>query len=240
MPRAVAATALILICEVCERRIHGDTGFLAVDRRTAAAALAGRGPKAPWFIVHRDCCPQAVALLNPYFRIWSSRVRTTDDLLDAMAQLSRLSWFAGTAWGVLARKILADSARAQRGTEMSPASEQSRQRRAERLADVLADDVRHGTELLYGLGCRCEECTQARKEAARCERAARQAACKLGPDSPHHGTYNGYSHYKCRCDSCREANKFYRARREKAKALAAIGVPEGDAGLSAPGMSLLA
>lgn len=37
----------------------------------------------------------------------------------------------------------------------------------------------------------------------------------LGPDDPRHGTHNGYDHYGCRCDACRNANRLH-AKRQRA------------------------
>lgn len=31
----------------------------------------------------------------------------------------------------------------------------------------------------------------------------------LSPDDPRHGTTNGYSNYKCRCDKCTKAHSLY-------------------------------
>lgn len=34
---------------------------------------------------------------------------------------------------------------------------------------------------------------------------------KLAPDDPRHGTTNGYTNYRCRCDRCKDANRLARA-----------------------------
>lgn len=58
----------------------------------------------------------------------------------------------------------------------------------------------------------------------------------LPPDDPRHGTYNGYSNLKCRCDRCREANTAYcRAARERAAASARCPSCNGSAGVYAGG-----
>lgn len=59
----------------------------------------------------------------------------------------------------------------------------------------------HGTEYVYTLGCRCKPCTQAHTEA----RARRRQRVEPLPLTEH-GTDKGYTHYKCRCDSCRTAH----------------------------------
>jgi len=33
--------------------------------------------------------------------------------------------------------------------------------------------------------------------------------CRIGPDDPRHGTYNGYGNHGCGCAFCREANARY-------------------------------
>lgn len=38
----------------------------------------------------------------------------------------------------------------------------------------------------------------------------------LAPEDPRHGTYNGYSNLKCRCEPCRKANTA-NAKRQRAK-----------------------
>lgn len=105
------------VCDRCTRRIVGTgAGFAVIDlRETDAAAQGllrheGRAVKARWRTLHVKCAPEVVKPLNPYFRIWTDRVRSTDDLLDAIAELSRLPWFGWSDWGrSLVRKVLADT-----------------------------------------------------------------------------------------------------------------------------------
>jgi hypothetical protein len=160
---------LTLYCEHCDRRITGNgAGFAAVDLREASAAAHGElvtvdglAIRAPWSVWHAHCAPWALKPLNPYFRIWVDRISTVDDLLDAMAELSRLPWFGSTDWGGLVRRILADrEARADQAKEIRVRAAQHRARRyAEGLSD---DDPRHGTPTGFvNWGCQCEPCTRA-------------------------------------------------------------------------------
>jgi len=54
----------------------------------------------------------ALKSLNPYFRVWTERVADVDELLDAVAELSRLPWFGNSDYGGLIRRILADTDKA--------------------------------------------------------------------------------------------------------------------------------
>ena len=38
----------------------------------------------------------------------------------------------------------------------------------------------------------------------------------LADDDPRHGTYNGYSNWRCRCEPCRRAASAYHGTRRKA------------------------
>lgn len=178
-PRRKVQTApprpLTLICERCERAIRGTgAGFAYVDLRDAQRAATGRADKARWSVAHKACVPEAVAPINPYFRIWAERIGSADELLDAVAELSRLSWFAATDWGALVRRVLADTDHrsdtlAQRRAQHNATATNARARRAATLAP---DDPRHGTLNGYNnCGCRCDDCRQAVADASRRKRA---------------------------------------------------------------------
>ena len=83
----------------------------------------------------------------------------------------------------------------------------------------------HGTPGRYNLGCRCDDCRAAKVGSNRRSRhtnppkprapkttdqkaltEARHAAVRDDPTNERHGTMNGYSTDKCRCDRCRAAN----------------------------------
>lgn len=192
-------TRLVLLCEVCSKPVHGDAGFLCVDRRAAASA--------GWRILHRDCCPQAVALMSPFFRIWGSRVQTTDQLLDTMASMSQLPWFAGSGWGALCRRVLADT-QAHWAWVKAHGEKSARRREPGERQDLPPDDPRHGENGYAHYGCRCEICRQAHSDRSRAARS------RLAPDDPRHGSLGGYQHHGCRCDRCTEFNTaYYRGKR---------------------------
>jgi hypothetical protein len=58
----------------------------------------------------------------------------------------------------------------------------------------------HGRIATYMVGCRCDECSAAKRAANALQRAARRA-CILPPGDARHGV-NGYSNYGCRCHTC--------------------------------------
>lgn len=60
----------------------------------------------------------------------------------------------------------------------------------------------HGIPATYWRGCRCDACRKA-ASAYSAERRAKQAP--LAADDPRHGTANGYSNLKCRCERCTNA-----------------------------------
>jgi hypothetical protein len=154
---------LDLVCERCNKRITGGgAGFAGVDVRQADAVTRGlRSGKALWSMWHTACAPEEMTALNPWFlRVWPNRMRTTDALLDVMAELSRLPWFGSTDWGGLVRHILAATDKADEAEKVAAAAERKRRRelRARELA-ADPDDPRHGTLYGYtGCGCRCERC----------------------------------------------------------------------------------
>lgn len=78
---------------------------------------------------------------------------------------------------------------------------------------------RHGTKYNYGLGCRCELCTEAMRIAQKTRNENRndriipfKSRSKTGLV---HGTLNGYQYYKCRCDACKKAVSEYAKERYK-------------------------
>lgn len=71
------------------------------------------------------------------------------------------------------------------------------------------DDPRHGTTTGYGLGCRCLDCSAARRDYERRRRA--NANIQPGDNDPRHGTTNGYG-LGCRCDTCKTASSEYQKR----------------------------
>nr|CRL70317.1 hypothetical protein CPGR_01932 [Mycolicibacterium komanii] len=185
-------------CERCNRRVGGvGAGFAAVDLRETDAAAHGRltragvdgavvTAKAQWAVLHAKCAPEVTKPLNPYFRIWIERVRTVDELLDAVAELSRLPWFSWSDWGGLVRRVLADTDRvagesaALREERAQGARERAEQKRArnrehmrrKKQRGIAPDDPRHGKASTYNnFGCRCDPCTQAAAEAQRDRRA---------------------------------------------------------------------
>jgi hypothetical protein len=181
------AGRLLWTCERCNKRVGGiGGGFAAVDLREADAAARGRlhrigvdgaavVVKAQWRVFHVKCAPDAVKPLNPFFRVWIERVRTVDELLDAVAELSRLAWFSWSDWGGLVRRILADTDR------------------------VVA------VRTTRGLSPQQAEQSRERKRAQNREYMRRQKQRGLPPDDPRHGTVTGYNNWNCRCDPCRQA-----------------------------------
>lgn len=185
-------------CERCNKRVGGvGAGFAAVDLRETDAAAHGRlhrtgvdgatvTVKATWRVFHAKCAPECVKPLTPHFRIWIERVRTVDELLDAVAELSRLPWFGFSDWGGLVRRVLADTERnagesvALREQRAKQAREQAERKRArnrehmrrKKQKGIAPDDPRHGKASTYNnFGCRCDPCTQAAAEAQRDRRA---------------------------------------------------------------------
>lgn len=173
--RAPNKPRLVWVCDKCLRVISASpgAGFAAVDLREANAAARGelRGPagplKARWRVFHAKCAPECIKPLTPWFVASTDEVCTTDELLDAMATLSRTPWFAWTSWGdSLVTRVLADT-----GAATDP-----------------TDDLR----------------AQRSRRAA--ERRRERSAAGLPPGDPRHGTPNGYTNYRCRCDECKAAN----------------------------------
>jgi hypothetical protein len=194
---------LTLLCERCDRPIRGSgAGFAYVDLRDAQAAMTGRadGGKARWTVAHQRCAPAVTATINPYFRLWAERIATVDELLDAVAELSRQPWFAATDWGGLVRRVLADTDAEQTTRQMhaqAAAAVERRERikrqageaRERRYAEGLSDDdPRHGTTGYGHYGCRCERCVEANTEASRARGERRKAKRALsGTHSDEHG-----------------------------------------------------
>lgn len=185
-------------CERCNKRVGGvGAGFAAVDLRETDAAAHGRlsragvdgasvAVKAQWRVFHAKCAPDCVKPLTPYFRIWIERVRTVDELLDAVAELSRLTWFSWSDWGGLVRRVLADTDRVlgesvalreQRAQQARERADRKRVQNREHMRrkkqhGIAPDDPRHGKASTYNnFGCRCDPCTQAAAEAQRDRRA---------------------------------------------------------------------
>lgn len=189
---------LAWVCDRCTRRIAGaGAGFAAVDLRETEAAAKGLlrcdgvAVKARWATYHAKCAPEVVKPLNPFFRVWLDRVASVDDLLDAVAELSRLPWFGSSDWGgSLVRKVLADT------SKTSDESVALRDQRAQRARQSAADKRRREREYL---------------------RNKREQG--LAPDDPRHGTLNGYNNFGCRCEPCSVVGKRdQRDRRARAKA----------------------
>ncbi|TFV61399.1 hypothetical protein E4P42_00410 [Mycobacterium sp. PS03-16] len=195
--QAAEPRALTLICERCERPVRGvGAGFAYVDLRDAQAVAMGHRPpgaedggKAGWSVAHKACAPEATATINPYFRMWAERVSTTDDLLDAVADLSRLSWFGHTDWGGLVRRLLADT---EHDRTEGPA-QRARQAAERRAGQLAADDPRHGTVNGYNnYGCRCEECRLAFSDAHARKKAAKAALSAAHSDDHGSGGVDGH------------------------------------------------
>lgn len=194
----VGAGRLLWTCERCNKRVGGvGAGFAAVDLRETDAAAHGHlhragvdgatvTTKAAWHVFHAKCAPECVKPLTPHFRIWIERVRTVDELLDAVAELSRLAWFSWSDWGGLVRRVLADTEliegesvalREQRAQEARERAERKRARNREHMRrkkqkGIAPDDPRHGKASTYSnFGCRCDPCTQAAAERQRDRRA---------------------------------------------------------------------
>lgn len=165
---------LVLTCGHCRRVIAGSgAGYAYVSlvdaQKTAARAAAGyHDPaKARWTLAHRGCAPEALAPMSPHFRLWTDRITTTDDLLDAMVTLSREGWFAWSDWGQLARSILADTETANTRTPRAKVAVTC-------TAGLSDDDERHGTLVAYDhWGCRCDRCKAAKSQKRQSQRAAR-------------------------------------------------------------------
>lgn len=175
-------------CERCNKRVGGvGAGFAAVDLRETDAAAHGHlhragvdgatvTAKAPWRVFHAKCAPEVTKPLNPHFRIWVERVRTVDELLDAVAELSRLPWFAWSDWGGLVRRVLADT---ERNAGESVALREQRAKLSREQAE--------------------------RKRARNREHMRRKKQNGIAPDDPRHGKASTYNNFGCRCDPCTEA-----------------------------------
>ncbi len=48
-------------------------------------------------------------------------------------------------------------------------------------------------------------------------RAERRAAFAADPTDPRHGTHNGYTNLRCRCEPCREAASLYGSAKKRAE-----------------------
>lgn len=176
------ARPVVILCARCNHVIAGSgAGFAYVDLRTAATAMADTSaPKAAWTLAHRGCATHALAPMSPYFVLWTEDIGTVDALLDAMAALSAQRWFAATAWGSLARGILADTETANTRSEINTArnerlAERRRnQRRDARTEGLADDDERHGTLVAYDhWKCRCDRCKAAKSQKRQSQRLAR-------------------------------------------------------------------
>jgi len=65
--------------------------------------------------------------------------------------------------------------------------------------------VKHGTPYAYNKGCRCANCTEAKRVAhAKYRRSLGIPERKLGLE---HGTQAGYTNHRCRCDECKDAQR---------------------------------
>jgi len=172
-PSKPKAGVLVLTCDRCNRGIAGSgSGFAYVSlvdaSKTAQRAAAGyiEPAKARWTLAHSGCAPEALAPMSPHFRLWTDRIGTTDDLLDAMVTLSRQPWFPWTDWGSLVREVLAD-------TETAAIKAERKPRKKNGLTDP--NDPRHGTAGGYEWhGCRCDPCRTAANERRRAQRAKAQ------------------------------------------------------------------
>lgn len=108
-------------------------------------------------------------------------------------------------------------------SHVSERMEGSSMSRRERKVDELEAQPEHGTVQSYRNGCRCEPCTFASTESrtkrnSRARESQRKILDRLvcerveidgrlvHPLAPH-GTWNGYQHYRCRCDECRAENR---------------------------------
>ena len=77
--------------------------------------------------------------------------------------------------------------------------------------------MKHGTSSAYNHGCRCEECTAAKREYDRQYRrnnpdkvrAAREKRKQTPFEEIKHGKYTTYNNYACRCDECTADYKRY-------------------------------
>ncbi len=181
------AGRLLWTCERCNKRVGGvGAGFAAVDLRETDAAARGRLTrtgvdgaavvvKAPWHVFHAKCAPEVVKPLNPYFRIWIERVRTVHELLDAVAELSRLPWFGWSDWGGLVRRVLADTDRvADEWAALREQRAQRRRRNAREHKRLPPEDERCGSDRGYHAGCGCDACRAAHNEVARRNKAKRK------------------------------------------------------------------
>lgn len=188
---------LAWVCDRCTRRIAGaGAGFAVIDLRETDATAKGLlrcdgvAVKARWGTYHAKCFPEALRPLNPYFRIWLDRVASVDDLLDAVAELSRLPWFGFSDWGgSLVKKVIADTGKT------IDESVALREQRAQRARQSVADKRK-----------REREYARNKKERG------------LAPDDPRHGTLNGYTNFGCRCEPCSIVGAEDQRNRRKAKA----------------------
>lgn len=84
----------------------------------------------------------------------------------------------------------------------------------------------HGDYRRYTKGCRCGECRDAHRRAAKALRDKRRQDSSSA-DRAGHGKATTYRNHGCRCAECREANRLYlqryRERRREREALAGAG-----------------
>ena len=91
--------------------------------------------------------------------------------------------------------------------------------------------VTHGKTVTYNYGCRCEECSDARRELTRKAREKRLERTAEGAVGGEHGKAATYSNWNCRCRPCTDAwnefcNKATDKRAEKA-ARGEVEIPHG-------------
>lgn len=87
--------------------------------------------------------------------------------------------------------------------------------------------MKHGTDVSYTRGCRCDPCRTAHRQYTRKAQVARLARrvdidgqlVAIHLDEGMHGTLNAYQTHGCRCDECRKASRDY-ARKHRSRTAA--------------------
>jgi WhiB family redox-sensing transcriptional regulator len=72
---------------------------------------------------------------------------------------------------------------------------------------VARKPIKHGTRSGYVRGCRCDECSQARRDYENKRNAEMRVGARPRPVAQH-GSRSKYR-YGCRCEDCTEANRAY-------------------------------
>lgn len=120
----MSTAALVLVCDVCERRVERSDGYVTVDEIAARdrgpqieAWQARGGSRSPlelleapapiaWHIYHKDCDPDPE---HEGYSIMASQCSTWPQLVAWTAHVLEKPWARYTTWGPLLRGVLTAS-----------------------------------------------------------------------------------------------------------------------------------